>query len=315
MSRKKIIFAPLEGVTGYIYRRTYEKYFGGIDTYYSPFVVTRDGGIMKNKELRDILPENNKTIALVPQILTNHAQNFIQASKQMAEIGYQEVNLNLGCPSGTVVSKGRGAGFLGKTVQLNRFLEEIFSNAACDISIKTRIGVEDAEEFEQILKIYNQYPVRLLTVHPRTRREFYKGTVHREVFQYAYENSKNPLCYNGDICTKAQYEQISADFPKIEAVMIGRGFLARPAFAGGICGEPKELTKARLLDFMCDLLEQYREVMSGEIHALFKMKELWIYMAPQFTNYEKYLKKIKKTNKIAEYQSVMNALFRNEELI
>lgn len=311
----EIYFAPLEGITGYLFRNAYEEFFGGIDCYYSPFVVTRDGGIMKNKEKNDILPEHNQGISLVPQLLTNRADSFCQAVGQMQELGYQEVNLNLGCPSGTVVSKGRGAGFLGRTEQLQRFLEEIFVHCTCDISIKTRIGVESPEEFDTLLEIYNQYPICKLIIHPRTRMEFYKGKPHMESFDYAYQHSKNPVCYNGDICSEEDYRRISEKYPKLRAVMIGRGFIARPGFKGNSDKKQAAVEKETIRKFVERLLADYREVMSGDIHALFKMKELWIYLAPYFTNYQKYLKKIKKTNKISEYQTVVSALFSGEELL
>lgn len=312
----QIYFAPLEGITGYIYRNAYEKFFGGIDRYYSPFVVTRDGGIMKNKERNDISVEHNLGLSLIPQLLTNQAQSFCRAAKQMQGMGYQEVNLNLGCPSGTVVSKGRGSGFLGRTEDLNRFLEEVFEHCTCDISLKTRIGVEEPEEFVALLDIYNQYPVKELIIHPRTRKEFYKGKPHMESFAYAYANSKNPICYNGDICTKEDYESLLAEYPRLSSVMIGRGFIARPGFIGNPDKKKQEVvTKEAVQKFMEKLLADYREVMSGDIHALFKMKEIWIYMAPHFTNYEKYLKKIKKTNKLAEYQVIVSGLFANEDIV
>lgn len=313
-----LYFAPLEGITGYIYRKAYDDYYGGISRYYSPFLVTRDRGIMKNKELKDILPENNEGINLVPQLLTNQSENFLQAAKQLQELGYREINLNLGCPSGTVVSRGRGAGFLDKTVQLHKFLDEIFTKCECDISIKTRIGMYDTDEFAGLLKIYNEYPVKELTIHPRTRQELYKGSPHREIFSYAYENSKNPLCYNGDINTIEQVQQLEKEYPKLGAVMIGRGLIARPGFVectDSSISEMSERSKKHFKEFLDCVLEDYREVMSGDVHALHKMKEIWLYMAPYFTNYEKYLKKIKKTDKLMEYKAAVSSLFSNEEFI
>jgi len=328
----RIYFAPLEGITGYIFRTAYERHYGGVDKYFSPFVVTRDRGIMKKKELRDILPENNPGIALVPQILTNRAENFIQAATQMRNLGYGEVNLNLGCPSGTVVSKGRGAGFLSDLLSLERFLDEIFEKAPCEISIKTRIGVEDGEEFPEILKLYNQYPVKELIVHPRTRREFYRGVPHRDAFAYACRHSSNPLCYNGDVVCGEDLEGLTnvweADVQQngtfsagcvgktgiFGSVMIGRGFLARPGFCGNAGRKADDGDKAALKAFVEELLARYREVLSGDIHALHKMKEVWIYLAPHFTNYEKYLKRIKKTNKLGEYLVTVERIFEEEGL-
>lgn len=310
----RFYFAPLEGITGYIYRNAHQKYFPGIDRYYSPFVVTRDGGIMKKKELRDILPENNPGIRLIPQILTNHSENFLHAAEQMKELGYQEVNLNLGCPSGTVSAKGRGAGFLRweRRARLQHFLDEIFCEAQVNISVKTRIGWDEPEEFEDLLQLYNEYPICELTIHPRTRQEFYKGNVHRDTFALAYENSKNPVCYNGDICTPEDYQELVREFPNLSAVMIGRGLLADPSLVGRIGGETME--KEILWEFYQTVFSEYQKVLSGDTPLLFKMKELWIYMASLFTDYEKYLKKIKKTHHMEEYQLVVRRLFNEQEL-
>lgn len=306
-------FAPLEGITGYIYRRAYAEYFGGLDRYFSPFLVTGEGGKMKKRQLKDVLPENNRGITLVPQLLNNKADDFIRAAAQLADLGYKEVNLNLGCPSGTVVSKGRGAGFLGRPEELNRFLEEIFKKAPCGISIKTRLGMEEPEEFYQILGIYNQYPIKRLTIHPRTRKELYRGRVHREMFSYASSHSNCPLCYNGDILCEDDVEALRKDYPGLSAVMAGRGVIARPGCVtnghGIACADEKKQHKA----FTERLLADYREVLSGDVHVLHKMKEIWIYMASAFTNYERYLKKIKKTNRLSEYRTIVEALYEGEE--
>lgn len=311
----RFYFAPLEGITGYIYRNAHHRFFPGLDRYYSPFVVTRDGGIMKKKELRDIVPEHNSGLTLIPQILTNDAKNFLHASSQMKELGYEEVNLNLGCPSGTVTGKGRGAGFLqwDRRTRLTHFLDEIFAHAEVSISVKTRIGWEDPEEFKDLLQLFNGYPIRELIIHPRTRKQFYKGNVHRELFAFAYENSKNPVCYNGDIATREDYEGLMRDFPELGSVMIGRGLLSDPALVYRMQGGT--VTKELLWEFYQTLFQGYREVLSGDTPLLFKMKELWIFMATRFTDYEMYLKKIKKTHSLAEYQIIVRRLFEEQELV
>ena len=164
----------------------------------------------------------------VPQILTNSAEDFIKTAERLQEYGYEEVNLNLGCPSKTVVSKGRGSGFLAEPDRLNAFLEEIFNETPIRISVKTRIGKESPEEWIRLLEIYNQYPMEELIIHPRIQTDFYKNTPNLEMFEYAVKNSKNPLCYNGDICTKEEYETICNRFPEVPSVMIGRGILKNP---------------------------------------------------------------------------------------
>lgn len=306
-------FAPLEGITGYIYRRAYAEYFGGLDRYFSPFLVTGEGGRMKKRQLKDVLPENNQGITVVPQLLNNRASDFIQAAAQLKDLGYAEVNLNLGCPSGTVVSKGRGAGFLARLEELNRFLEEIFDGACCEISIKTRLGMEEPEEFYQILDIYNQYPVKRLVIHPRTRKELYRGRVHREMFAYAYGHSNCPLCFNGDILCGDDVAALQQTYPELSAVMVGRGLLARPGCITNGQGVPYENGKKQHRAFTERLLADYREVLSGDVHVLHKMKEIWFYMAPAFTGYEKYWKKIKKADRLSAYRAAVEALYDSEE--
>ena len=329
----KIYFAPLEGITGYIFRQAYEKNFGGIDAYYTPFVTTRDGGIMKKKELRDILPEHNPGIRIVPQIMTNRAEDFCQAAGQMAEMGYDEVNLNLGCPSGTVVPKGKGAGFLREPEKLDRFLEEIFEKSATAISIKSRIGFYEVEEFPKLLEIYNQYPVKELILHLRTREEFYKGAVHPEIFRYAMEHSKNPLCYNGDIFSIDDLERVKDEFSTLEAVMIGRGFLKNPGFicsgkrigdfegvwkkASGLPevsddfkNQKEKSWKKNVYLFLQDLEQGYVEVMSGDIPVLFKMKEIWTHLQESFPDGKRWFKKIKKTKRLVEYDMIIAGIFK-----
>lgn len=308
-------FAPMEGITGCLYRNIHRKYYPGMDCYYSPFVVTRDGGIMKGKELRDILPENNRGLPLIPQILTNQAENFLCAADTMHEIGYEEVNLNLGCPSGTVTGKGRGAGFLKweNRTKLQRFLEEIYAHANVKISIKTRLGWEDPEEFRDLLQLYNEFPVCELTVHVRTRKEQYREGVHRDAFRLAYETSNAPLCYNGDIRTVDDVRELGQEFPKLPAVMIGRGLIANPGLVVRVLGQKAD--KETLWEFYQELFAAYQKELSGDVHLLHKMKELWLFMAPQFTQHERYLKKIKKSQKLSDYQVIIRQLFTEQALV
>jgi len=169
----KYYLAPMEGITGYIYRNSYKKFFNNIDKYFTPFIVTNQGTSLKAKELKDVLPEHNKNMNIVPQILTNNSEGFINTSKRLQQLGYNEVNLNLGCPAGTVVSKNRGSGFLAKREELDLFLDEIFKINDMKISIKTRIGKDHPEEFYELIKIYNKYPLEELIIHPRTRQHYH----------------------------------------------------------------------------------------------------------------------------------------------
>lgn len=328
----QIYLAPLEGITTYVYRRAYEKYFGGVDRYFTPFIVNRK---MARKEIEGILPENNPGVTLIPQIMSNKAEDFIQVTKEISTYGYDTVNLNLGCPSGTVVSKKRGAGFLACPDELDAFLSKVYEKCPMKISIKTRIGLEDVREWEQILSIYEKYPLEELIIHPRLRSDFYKGPIRKDAFAEAIEQLKVPICYNGEINSPEDVVQIREEFPQIDRIMIGRGVLRQPDLIGRIrsfkmgtaadeavgrpesYGENSDFPDAeantefmkRLRGFHDEVYAGYRQIMSGDRNTLFKMKELWTYMSDSFQGAEKLIKQVKKANRLSEYESAVNALF------
>lgn len=310
----KFYFAPLEGMTGYIYRNAHKAFFNNIDKYYSPFIAANQSESFKTKELNDVLPEHNQGLVLIPQILTNNAKDFIHTSKKLKVLGYDEVNLNLGCPSGTVVSRNRGAGFLSKKIELDAFLDEIYSEAAIKISIKTRIGIEQPEEFYDLIEIYNKYPIEELTIHPRIQKDFYKNKPNLKIFKDAIVLSKNPVCYNGDITSVKKYNEFIKEFPSVDSVMIGRGLIANPNLINDITNNIK-LDKMVLKDFHDRVCEDYKRVLFGDRNVLFKMKELWFYMIPTFTDSEKYAKKIKKAERLSDYNDVVSRLFNEQEII
>lgn len=305
----KYYFAPMEGITGYIYRNVHHCFFPGVDKYFTPFLSPGSKKTMTPRELRDILPENNQGYTLIPQILTNKSEDFLRLCRDLKEYGYREINLNLGCPSGTVVSKKKGAGFLEYPGELDRFLEEIFSGADLDISIKTRIGKDAPEEFEELLSIYNKYPLKELIIHPRVQTDYYKNQPNLEVFAQVLEKAKVPVCYNGDLFTKDLYEDFRKQFPQTERVMLGRGLLRNPALVQEIKGEGK-LEKEKLLAFHDALCQEYEKAMSGDKNVLFKMKELWFYMGSLFEENKKIMKKIKKAQRLPEYRAAVQELFR-----
>lgn len=314
----KLYLAPLEGITTVTYRRAYEHNFGGVDRYFTPFIVNKKLGA---REIEGILPENNPGGKLIPQIMSNRADDFIQVAKEISTYGYDTVNLNLGCPSGTVVSKKRGAGFLAYPEELDAFLSEVYEKCPMKISIKTRIGLEDENEWENLLSIYEKYPMEELIIHPRLRTDYYKAPVRMDAFAKAVEQIKVPVCYNGEIHSGEDVARIKEQFPQIERIMIGRGILRYPhlvqqirAAEQSVVGQagmlmPEEELKSRLRTFHDELLEDYRVVMSGDRNTLFKMKEIWTYMGESFEGADKCLKKIKKANHLADYKIAVNELF------
>ena len=290
-------FAPMEGLTDSIYRRLHHEYFGGIDRYYMPFLSPTMHQCLTHKEDRELPPASSVPFKAVPQVLTKVPEDFLWAAGVCRDRGYDEINLNVGCPSGTVVSKGKGSGMLRDTAALDTFLDAIFSKSALPISVKTRLGLESAEEFPAILEVYNRYPIKELTVHPRVRKQFYSGGVDMDMFRYAAENSKNPLCYNGDLQSKADILAFSQEFPQIEAVMIGRGLIGDP---GMLVGTDTKTLEA----FHNALLEEYTAAFGGSRNAMFRMKENWGFLHTRFDSSEKLWKKLRKTTDLNEYKSL-----------
>lgn len=299
-------FAPMEGITDSIYRRLHHKYFGGVDRYFMPFLSPTIHRQLTHKEDRELPFADRENFVAVPQILTKVAEDFLWAAQVCADRGYDEVNLNVGCPSGTVVAKSKGSGMLRDVNTLDAFLEQIFSNSPLPISIKTRLGLEKAEEFPAILEVFNRYPLKELTIHPRVRKQFYSGDVDMDAFRYAAENSTIPLCFNGNLNNLQQVQSFSAEFPQIEAVMIGRGLIGDPGML-----TPGGTNRKALEDFMTELLDTYFQVFGGARNAMFRMKENWSFLRHRFENSDQLWKDLRKTTDIGEYRRITAEFFHS----
>lgn len=297
-------FAPMEGLTDSIYRRLHHQYFGGVDSYYMPFLSPTVHRCLTHREERELPYADSVAFRAVPQLMTKVPEDFLWAAAQCRDRGYDEVNLNLGCPSGTVVSKGKGAGMLAEPAALERFLDAVFKDTPLPISLKTRLGITDPDEFPPLLEIFNRYPIKELIIHPRVRKQFYSGNVDIDLFRYAADNSNNPLCYNGDLTSRSDIGGFSRQFPQIEAVMLGRGLIADP----GMLTETGT-TLSALESFHDALLEEYQSAFGGSRNAMFRLKENWSYLLPRFENTEKIAKRLRKTTDLAEYKSIVSEIF------
>ena len=296
-------FAPMEGLTDSIYRRLHHKYFPGIDRYYTPFFSPTMHQHLTHREERELPFADTLDFSVVPQVLTKVPEDFLWMTQVCADRGYTEVNLNLGCPSGTVTAKGKGSGMLNAPDGLDRFLENIFSASVLPISIKTRLGFTDANEFIRLLDIFNRYPVCELTIHPRVRKQFYNGKVEMELFDYAVAKSKNPLCYNGNLCFTDEIDRFSKSYPTVDAVMIGRALIADPGMVtGGTNTKKLEL-------FHNELLDAYTEAFGGSRNAMFRMKENWRHLLCNFERSEKLGKRLRKTTELSEYKAITEEIF------
>ena len=300
--------APLEGLTDYTFRCLHSRYFPGADRYYAPFFATTQNRGFSPKEFRDLLPENNEGVPLVPQLLGRNAEDFLWTARQLRALGYEEINLNLGCPSGTVTAKGKGAGQLRDTEALDRFLGEIFAGFDGRISVKTRLGVEDPAEFERLLAIYGRYPLCELIIHPRTAREMYRGPLHQDVFSAALGRCRAGVCYNGGITTAALGREAEARWPSAAALMIGRGLMADPALIRklkGGAGADAETLRA----FFSELYESYCVRFGSAHNAMSRMKGLWFYAIHLFVVTQRYARRIAKARYPSDYEALMRTLF------
>ena len=292
-------FAPLEGMTDSVYRRLHRKYFSGVHRYYTPFLSPTVHRNLTGREQRELPPADTLGCFVVPQLLTKVPEDFLWMAQICHDRGYGEVNLNLGCPSGTVTAKGKGAGMLRDPDALDAFLSAVFSASPVAVSVKTRIGFESGEEFPRLLEVFNRYPIRELTVHPRARRSFYSGDVDMRSFAYALRHSRAPVCFNGNLCSLSLIDTLSRQYPDLPAVMLGRALIADPGMLtpGG--------TAAPVLEaFLSELLEEYIENFGGPKNAMFRMKEHWRYLLCKFEGSEKLGKRLRKTTDLAEFKSI-----------
>lgn len=304
----KLYAAPMEGLTGYIWRRAQREMFGGVDKYFTPFLSPNGNLTFQRKELDEVTQGERDT---VPQLLTNRGDYFVWAARELYAMGYREVNFNLGCPSGTVTAKHKGAGLLAYPEELERCLDEIFGTLPeMRVSIKTRIGKNDLAEWPRLLDIYARYPVAELIVHPRLQKEFYRGVVHRDAFDAALARRQEVPVYNGDLFTAADVAAFCRQYPQVDAVMVGRGLIADPALGrrlrGGAPASRQELTA-----FHDRLLADYRQRLSGDTPVLHRMRELWNYLSGSFEGTERELKAIRKAKTVAEYLPAAQRLLRD----
>lgn len=297
-------FAPLEGITDATFRQLHHKYFPGTDKYYMPFISPTIHRCLTHREARELPSADSVDFRAVPQLLGKNVEDMLWAVNTCAELGYGEVNINLGCPSGTVVSKGKGSGMLADPDVLDAFLDGLFAGAVLPISVKTRIGLNEPEEFKRILDVYNQYPISELTIHPRVRKAFYTGPCDLDVFQMAVEQSNAPLCYNGNLNTQADIDVIRKRFPSVKAVMIGRGLIANPAM---LTGMPD---RERLSAYLNEMFDTYCIVFGSKRNAIFRMKENWHYLTALFEDCDKHWKELRKTTDYDRFRSITNEIIQ-----
>lgn len=306
-------FAPMEGIGGYVFRSAYHRHFQGFDKYFTPFIAPNKKHYLSNKALKDISIDNNLGMKVVPQILTNDSRSFIETARRLQEHGYSEVNLNLGCPSPTVVTKGKGSGMLKDLDALKAFLDDIYSLQGLDISIKTRIGLSDIEHFENLMVLFNAYPLAELIIHPRLQRDFYQNTPDLNAFKTGCRLSTASVCYNGDLFNLDAINRFKAAFPNVNRLMLGRGILMNPGLLSQVKGN-EAMTLEDFSAFHKTIFDGYSSVLFGDQHVLDKMKELWGFWSTCFEACEKPLKRIKKSERCSDYLVAVEMMYEKKLL-
>ena len=303
--------APMEGFTDRVWRQTHQKWFGAqgaADRYYAPFISPPENRVLIKKKMAELAPEANPGAPVIPQLLAKDGELAAWMIGQLRALGYTEVNLNLGCPAGTVTAKGKGSGFLAHPNELAAFFDEVFSKNPLPVSVKTRLGYETPEEFAALLDLYNRYPIACLTVHPRVRKEKYRGPVHLDVFADALANSRNPVCYNGDVTTVDDLRALEAAFPGLSGIMVGRGLIADPALLRKAVGGPAA-SREELRGYHDELYHGYTEAFGMASCAVSRMKAHWFYLIHLFDGADALEKPLRKAREGWEYETVVNQIF------
>jgi len=311
-----LLSSPLQGFTDFRFRNAFNNIFGGIDTFYSPYIRLNGKRVIKPSYQRDILPENNVGLEVIPQIITNDADEFLFVSKYVQELGYKELNWNLGCPYPMVTKCGMGSGLINDSEKINSILNKVHNESDITVSMKMRLGYENSEEILQVLPILDNYPLKNIAIHARIGKQLYKGGVNLDAFQECINNTKHKLYYNGDINTVARFHEMQKQFPSIDHWMIGRGLIADPFLPSMIKNNSTDYpeNKLELFKEFHDILYQgYGESLSGKSHLLLKMYHLWEYFSVQFTDSRKALKKIKKAKSIRAYDTAVQEILKAEQ--
>ena len=309
----KLYSAPMEGMTTYLWRRVHRQIFGGADKYFTPFLSPNDNESFQRKEQDEL--RHNEGMTVVPQILANSARHVLWAARELVEMGYGEFNFNLGCPAGTVTAKRKGAGALRDLPALSAMLEEIFEGLpqGMRLSVKTRVGWESTTEWPEILQVYCRFPISELIVHPRVRKELYRGQAHGELIQNTLAESTVPVCWNGDIFTPQQARELANQAPQLSALMTGRGLMTDPALLRKIRGGAPA-SKDELRRYHDALYGAYRERMGSDLNAIYRMREMWNYLSGSFLHTGQFLKKVRKARSRQEYFAAVDRLFSESEL-
>lgn len=311
-----LILAPLRGFTTSVFRNVYSRLFRGIDHAVAPFIPTLSSRRIRESHFKDILPEHNAALPVIPQLIGSSPTDFIRMAGRLADLGYPAVNWNLGCPFPMVAKKGRGSGLLPHTDRIAAFLDQVVPAIPIRLSIKARLGRHRPEEILDLIPVFNAYPLESLTIHPRTGVQMYSGKTDPEMFDICLRQSRIPLIYNGDIVSAGDVDACRRRWPGVAAWMIGRGLLINPFLPEEISGrsesDARKITRFRR--FHDALFDAFLETFSGPAHLVDRMKGFWEYFARSFANSRSVLKAVHKSRTPNRYLSAVHR-FLDEEAV
>ena len=314
MNTFKLYLAPLRGFTDYIYRNTFSEHFGGFDGALAPFIPTVAADRFKSSHLKDVLPENNLSLPVVPQIISNLPEDFINLAERLFDLGYPLVNWNLGCPFPMVAKKMRGSGLLPYPEKIDAFLAKVVSSIPNRISIKTRLGRRKINEIFDLMPIFNRYSLEEIIIHPRTGTQMYTGKADLDTFEQCLAQSSHRVVYNGDITDLTSFHSVFDRFGDLNRWMIGRGAVTNPflpaILKAGRDDNTRKVEKFR--QFYEALFDQYRQAFSGPGHLLNRMKGFWTYFSKSFQNSRMIAKRIHRTQKLQRYLDIVDRFFAEE---
>jgi len=302
--KSQILLAPLQGLTDFRFRNAYNKYFSGIDVFYSPWICLSHSKEMKKSHIIDVQPENNQGYKIIPQIMTNDASDFIYLANYLTDLGHTEMNWNLGCPYPMVAKRGMGSGMLCQPLKVVEILEAILPKINIKLSMKMRLGYENNFETPELIPHLNQFPLTEIIIHGRTAKQMYTGFVDQDAFQKCLDGSNHSMVYNGDIISFSQLNTLQDKFPTVKKWMIGRGVIANPFLPEMIQNQSDSIpedSEIKFMKFHDSLLNNYAQQLSGDKHLLMKMESFWEYFCKTFSDSHSVFKRVKKAKNMNMY--------------
>lgn len=310
-----LLSSPLQGFTDFRFRNAFQEYFGGIDTFYSPYIRLNGKLKIKGSYERDLLPENNTTLTVIPQIMTNDADEFLFVVKFIQELGYNELNWNLGCPYPMVTKRGMGSGLICQPDKIDAILKRVHNETDVTVSVKMRLGYENPQEILESFKTFDKYPIKNIAIHARLGKQLYKGGVNLEAFQKCIDAAKHKLYYNGDIKSVTGFRALQEQFPSIDHWMMGRGLIADPFLPSMIKQNTTVYPENRweiFKNFHDTIYENYDKSLSGPTPIKMKMLGFWEYFSESFTDSKKVYKKIKKASAPRAYHQAVAEILKSQ---